>query len=88
MNCSECNSYNPPGNKYCTACGRPLSTPNNKVCINGHVYDAGFDKCPYCPSPQLQSKINKNIPGLTDTFDSSAGKNKDSTRIMNTDLTG
>ena len=88
MNCTFCNSYNPPDNKFCTACGKPISVPNNKVCPNGHVFDSGFEKCPYCPSPQLQSKINKNIAGLTDTFDSSSGKGKDSTRIMSPESSG
>lgn len=59
---------------------------NTKVCSNGHVYDSNFDKCPYCPSPLLQSKINKNIAGLTDTFNSVSGKGKDSTRIMGSEF--
>lgn len=85
MNCTACNAYNPPDNKFCTTCGRPILNPNNKVCANGHVYNSSFEKCPYCPSPQLQSKINKNIAGLTDTFDSASGKGKDSTRIMDSE---
>lgn len=86
MKCTSCNFYNPPDNKFCTSCGKLLSTPNNQVCINGHVYDAGLDKCPYCPSPQLQSKLNKNLAGITDTFNSASGKGKDATRIIGSEF--
>lgn len=81
MNCTSCNSYNPPDNKFCTTCGRPLGI-SNKVCANGHVYDSALERCPYCPSPQLQSKLNKKNAEITNTLNSASGKDKDSTRII------
>lgn len=81
MNCPSCNSFNPADNKFCTSCGKPINSVNTKVCKNGHVYNAGLDKCPYCPSVDLQSKIDKGLAGVTDTFNPSKRSN-DSTKIM------
>ena len=79
MNCKYCNSYNPPDNKFCTDCGRPLAVVNNKICSNGHVYVDSLEECPYCPSPQLQSKMS----GATESGGiASFRRDNDATRII------
>ncbi len=74
MNCPKCNYVNTSDNRFCTECGTPLPVAPSKVCHNGHVYDASLQSCPYCPSPQLQSKL-----GVTS---SSSRRDNDATRII------
>ena len=74
MKCPTCSYVNNSDNRFCTECGTPLPMAPSKVCHNGHVYDASLQSCPYCPSPQLQSKLGSGS--------SSSGRDNDATRII------
>ncbi|MBN1634106.1 MAG: FHA domain-containing protein [Ignavibacteria bacterium] len=60
MNCPKCNSVNSNDSKFCIICGAELSQAT-KICPNGHIYDAKYDVCPICPSPELAQKIGSAI---------------------------
>lgn len=60
MNCPKCNSINSNDSKFCIVCGAQLSS-GTKICSNGHIYDAKYDVCPICPSPELAQKIGSTI---------------------------
>lgn len=60
MNCPKCNSVNSNDSKFCIVCGAPFNT-GTKICSNGHIYDAKYDICPICPSPELAQKIGATI---------------------------
>ncbi|MBX7044261.1 MAG: FHA domain-containing protein [Ignavibacteria bacterium] len=82
MICPTCKSQNSSDSRFCISCGAVLSqvSENKKMCPNGHVYGASLSSCPYCPSPQLQSKILKGSDSSTETI--SSDKGKDATRII------
>jgi len=60
MNCPKCNSANSNDSKFCIVCGAQLSS-GTKICSNGHIYDAKYDICPICPSPELAQKIGSTF---------------------------
>lgn len=60
MNCPKCNSVNSNDSKFCIVCGAQLSS-GTKICSNGHIYDAKYDICPICPSPELAQKIGSTF---------------------------
>lgn len=82
MICQSCKSHNSPDSKFCISCGAVLSqsSPEKKVCPNGHVYNSSLSSCPYCPSSFLQSKMGKGGDASTETI--SSGQSKDATRII------
>jgi len=78
MNCPKCNSVNSNDSKFCIVCGEKL-TSSTKICKNGHIYDAKFEICPICPSPELTKKINATIHSsptvaYSDSFNDSSKK--------------
>ena len=64
MNCPSCKLENSDSNLICSHCGVPLNS-GQKVCSNGHYYDSSLDKCPHCPSAELQG-----LMGTTKAYDS------------------
>jgi len=62
MNCPECRTENLSGSKFCKKCGTPI-TPvletgkRTMLCPNGHVMDASWDVCPYCPKPSSATSL-------------------------------
>ncbi len=85
MKCNSCSFENSPGNKFCTNCGKPLNQ-SNKVCVNGHVYDASLLKCPFCSSDFRSASSNIPLQDAEKTKVLSSSKNTSGkTVVLSTD---
>lgn len=87
MNCPKCNSQNSNDSKFCIVCGAQLS-PGTKICSNGHIYDAKYEICPICPSPELAQKIGATIhSNPTVSYSENPGDSTSSTFVDNSNPT-
>lgn len=56
--CPVCRSQNMETAKFCGSCGQSFSRQPEPVstlvnCVQGHIYSAVYNHCPYCPQPQV-----------------------------------
>ena len=56
--CPVCRSQNTESAKFCGSCGHPFPRQAEPVstlvnCVQGHIYSAVYNHCPYCPQPPI-----------------------------------
>jgi hypothetical protein len=80
--CKKCGTENPVDSNYCIICGTPIEQQATVKCPNGHIYDSHLERCPYCPSSDLQEMMGYGKTISSEAVNTMSVDNSGATKLI------